>query len=192
MKRLNIVVVLALGISTLGGCSLFKTHAVDNGAGDRTGGSDANGATTQGIEAGSDFTGIETQGPGGSRSRYQGEKPWNDPQSPLYNTVIYFEFDSSTVRPAYESLIATHAEYLAAHPDLGVTMEGHADERGTREYNIALGEQRAITVARMMKLQGVEDVQIKVISYGEEKQVAFEHNESAWRQNRRVQIKYPK
>ncbi len=190
MKRLNRVVVLAFIISTLGACSLFKTNGQD-GAGDGTSGPDADGVTTQGIEAGGEFMGIETKGPGGSRDRYQGEKPWNDPQSPLYNTVVYFEFDSSTVELAYENLIATHAEYLAAHPDLNVIMEGHADERGTREYNIALGEQRANGVAKMMKLQGVGDVQIKVISYGEEKQVAFDHNETGWSQNRRVEIKYP-
>ena len=191
MKQLNIVMVLALVVSTMGGCSLFKTNA-EGGADDGTGGPDAGGVTTQRIEAGRGFEGVETQGLGGGRSQYQGEKPWNDPQSPLSNTVIYFDFDSSTVQPAHESLIATHAEYLAAHPDLSITMEGHADERGTREYNIALGEQRANSVARMMKLQGVGDVQIEVISYGEEKQVASDHNESAWSQNRRVEIKYPK
>ena len=191
MKQLNIVMVLALVISTLGGCSLFKANGEDT-AGDGGSESGDSRATTQGIDAGSDIKGIDTRVPSGFPSQYQGEKPWNDPQSPLSNIVIYFEFDSSTVQPGNEGLIAAHAEYLSAHPDLNIAIEGHADELGTREYNIALGEQRANAVAKMMKLQGVGDFQIKVISYGEEKRVALEHNESAWRQNRRVEIKYPK
>ncbi len=191
MSRLNIVVVLALVINSMSGCSLFKTDEND-GAGNQGGGFYGDGATTQGIEPGGELKGIETEGLDGNNSWYQGEKPWTDPQSPLFNTVVYFEFDSSTVEPAHQGLIAAHAEFLASHPELSVTIEGHADARGTREYNIALGEQRANAVAKIMKLQGVEDAQIIVISYGEEKQVAFDNNESGWSQNRRAEIKYPK
>lgn len=147
--------------------------------------------TTSGFEGaqGADMTGIQTQGigPGGEF----GEDPLHDPQSPLADRVIYFPFDNSQVQPEYEPVVSAHGQFLANHQNLKITLEGHADERGSREYNIALGEQRAKSVAKMMKLQGVSDDQIQIISYGEEKPAAYEHDEEAWRLNRRVEITYP-
>ena len=103
---------------------------------------------------------------------------------------VHFEFDSSTIDSEYAAIVEAHAKHLSSNTSLNVTLEGHADERGTREYNLALGERRAQAVARMMKALGVSGSRIKLVSYGEEKPVALEHNESAWRQNRRVEIIY--
>lgn len=103
---------------------------------------------------------------------------------------VHFEFDSSSVDGESAAIIEAHAKHLSDNKNLKVTLEGHADERGTREYNLALGERRAKAVARMMKALGVSGSRIKTVSYGEEKPLALEHNESGWRQNRRVEIIY--
>ncbi|MDH5407929.1 MAG: peptidoglycan-associated lipoprotein Pal [Gammaproteobacteria bacterium] len=114
----------------------------------------------------------------------------DDPSSPLSKRVIYFEFDSSTIQSDYQELISAHAAYLVENPDVSIVLEGHADERGTREYNIALGERRAKAVRQLMTLQGVTEKQLQVISFGEERPVALGHDESAWSLNRRVEILY--
>lgn len=105
-------------------------------------------------------------------------------------TVFYFDFDQSVVKPAALSALEGHAQYLAQHPSASIRLEGHTDERGTREYNMALGERRAKSVERVLEVNGVADSQIQTISYGEEKPAALGHNESAWSQNRRVELKY--
>jgi len=114
----------------------------------------------------------------------------NDPNSPLSQRVLYFDLDSSQIKDSDRDILAVHAEFLAAHTDITVVLEGHADERGSREYNIALGEKRAKTVKQIMTLQGVADNQIQVISFGEERPVALGHDSSAWNLNRRVEILY--
>lgn len=103
---------------------------------------------------------------------------------------VYFAFDSSTVEDESRRIIEAHAAYLVAHPQTKVVLEGHTDERGTREYNLALGERRSQAVERMMRTLGVSASRIKVTSYGEEKPVATGHDESSWRLNRRVEIMY--
>ena len=114
----------------------------------------------------------------------------NDPNSPLSQRVLYFELDSSQIKGEDRDIITVHAEFLAAHPEMTVVLEGHADERGSREYNIALGEKRAKSVKQLMTLQGVTEKQIQVISFGEERPVALGHDSSAWNLNRRVEILY--
>ena len=114
----------------------------------------------------------------------------NDPNSPLSQRIVYFDFDQSTVLPAYQVVIDNHAEYLASYPDVRVRLEGHADERGSREYNIALGERRATSVRQLLLLQGVSAAQIDILSYGEELPVALAHDEEAWALNRRVEFVY--
>lgn len=103
---------------------------------------------------------------------------------------VYFMFDSSAVDAESRQIIEAHAAYLSDNRRIKVTLEGHADERGTREYNLALGERRAKAVARIMSVLGVSSRRITTTSYGEEKPVALGHNESAWRLNRRVEIAY--
>lgn len=116
--------------------------------------------------------------------------PLQDPGSPLAQRTIYFDFDRSTVRDEYLDLIKSHGEYLLEHPDRLVTLEGHADERGSREYNLALGEERAKAVRDLLMLQGVSGDQISIVSYGEERPADSGHDETAWQHNRRVVIVY--
>lgn len=103
---------------------------------------------------------------------------------------VYFAFDSSTIDEEGRAVVEAHAAHLAANPQLKITLEGNCDERGTREYNLALGERRAQAVERMMKVLGVAGNRIKTVSFGEEKALCQEHNESCWRQNRRAEISY--
>jgi len=114
----------------------------------------------------------------------------DNPDSPLYSKVIYFDFDSSQVRADYVDVVAAHGDYLAADPSVTVTIEGHTDERGSREYNIALGERRANAVKRLLMAQGTAESQIVTISYGEERPVDPGLHETAWEQNRRAELIY--
>ncbi len=116
--------------------------------------------------------------------------PLSDPNSPLSVRTIYFDYDSSQISSEGQSALNAHAEYLSLHPDQIITIEGHTDERGTREYNLSLGERRAQAVADFLMASGVPAQQMKVISYGEENPVALDHNESAWQLNRRVELIY--
>lgn len=115
---------------------------------------------------------------------------FSDPNNPLSKQTIYFELDSSQVKQEFVPVVAAHAQYLASHPNQHVILSGHADERGSSEYNIALGEQRAKSVERMMRSQGVSAGQLEVVSYGEEKPAVSGHDESAWQMNRRVEVGY--
>ena len=117
--------------------------------------------------------------------------PLDDPASPLSKRTIYFEFDSSEISSEFQDIITAHAQYLAANPELSVVLEGHTDERGSREYNMALGERRASSVQKMMLLQGVQENQIQSVSFGEERPAAPGSDESAWEVNRRVELLYP-
>jgi peptidoglycan-associated lipoprotein len=123
------------------------------------------------------------------RGEWQGD-PLENPNSLLATRVIYFDFDQSTVRSEYLEVIQAHADYLAANPQVVVRLEGHADEKGTREYNLGLGENRANSVRSLMLAQGVADNQLVVVSYGEERPAAFENNEESWALNRRVELIY--
>jgi peptidoglycan-associated lipoprotein len=105
-------------------------------------------------------------------------------------SVIYFEYDSSEIRPEYVGVVAAHAAYLAKYPTARARVEGHTDERGSREYNIGLGERRGQTVRKALQLQGVTDSQVTTVSYGEERPAAEGSDESAYSRNRRVEISY--
>ena len=108
----------------------------------------------------------------------------------LANRIVYFDFDSSTIRSDDRAIVGAHSNYLAQHSNVKVALEGHADERGSREYNVALGERRATAVRQAMTLQGVSASQISTVSYGEERPSAMGHDEASWRMNRRVEIVY--
>lgn len=110
--------------------------------------------------------------------------------SPDFVRTVYFEYDSSDVRSEFIPLITAHGELLASDANRRVVLEGHADERGSREYNVALGERRAISVRRLLLSSGASNAQIRVVSYGEERPAVIGHNESAWHKNRRVEIRY--
>lgn len=104
--------------------------------------------------------------------------------------VIYFDFDKSTIRSEFRAVLDLHAEYLSANENANVILEGHADERGTREYNLALGERRADAVASYLKLRGVSTAQFELVSFGEEKPVALGSTSEDYAKNRRVEFKY--
>ncbi len=104
--------------------------------------------------------------------------------------VIYFEFDSSDIRSEFVDVIAAHGRFLAGNASIRVRLEGHSDERGTREYNIGLGERRAQAVKRALALQGVQEAQVATVSYGEERPAAAGSEENAYSKNRRVEIVY--
>ena len=103
--------------------------------------------------------------------------------------VIYFDYDDSSIRSEYDSVLASHAQNLIKSGGR-ITIQGHTDERGSREYNMALGEERAHVVSRHLINQGVSASQITSVSYGEEQPESYEHNESAWARNRRAVLEY--
>ena len=108
---------------------------------------------------------------------------------PTENSV-YFGYDQASLDEQYESVLFAHAEFLKANPGIKVEIQGNCDERGSREYNIALGQRRALTVKRALELLGVEGYRIETVSFGAEKPVAFGSNEESWRLNRRADIVY--
>jgi len=114
----------------------------------------------------------------------------DDPQSALSIRIIYFEYNSNEIRSEYRSAIEAHAAYLSQNPSTTITLEGHADERGSREYNLALGESRAKAVKQQLLILGASSSQIRLVSYGEERPAVDGHDESSWQQNRRVEILY--
>lgn len=123
-------------------------------------------------------------------SQTQQMDPFEDPNSLLSKRVVYFDFDSSAIRDDALPIIQAHADYLANNTQVSFTLEGHADERGTREYNLALGERRADAVRRMLIANGVSPAQVRVVSYGEERPAVLGHDESAWSMNRRAELVY--
>lgn len=108
----------------------------------------------------------------------------------LSERTIYFDFDSSTIADKYQEVLKHHGKYLALNSSASLRVEGHTDERGTREYNVALADRRAQAVKRLILFQGASDNQILVISYGEEKPVAMGHDENVWQLNRRAELVY--
>lgn len=114
----------------------------------------------------------------------------DDPSAGELGSVIYFDFDSSEVRPQDQDMVSRHAMQLGGNTRLSVRLEGHADERGSREYNIGLGERRSQAVRQMLMIQGVSASQISTVSFGEERPASFGSSEMDYAQNRRVEIKY--
>ena len=108
----------------------------------------------------------------------------------LSELVIYFDYDEADIKPEYNAMLQAHGRNLAANPNMQVRLEGHADERGSREYNIGLGERRAQAVRRVLMLQGATANQLSTVSYGEERPAATGSDEEAWRLNRRVELAY--
>lgn len=130
------------------------------------------------------------QGGSGTTATEISADPFSDPANPLSHAVIYFDYNSSTVRSGDIDVINAHARYLADNPSAKIRLEGHADERGSREYNVALSENRGISVKRLMMFQGIRSDQTETVAYGEERPIEFCHAESCWSKNRRVEIIY--
>jgi peptidoglycan-associated lipoprotein len=171
--KLGSFMVLAL-VLVISGCS-SKGGSIQGDAGieDRGTGADG-GAVASGADGGTDYSSYSL----------------TDPDSPLSRRIIYFEYDSAEITDSDQELLVMHAGYLVGNPDQFITLEGHTDERGSREYNIALGDRRALSVQRILELNGVAAEQITIVSYGEEKPAAEGHSDAAWRLNRRVELVY--
>lgn len=118
---------------------------------------------------------------------------WGDltnPESPLSKRRLLFDYDSSAIRDEYRAVLEAHARFMMANKDARAILQGHADERGSREYNLALGQRRAESVLKALNLLGVPEQQMEAVSFGEEKPVVEGHDEDAWQQNRRTEVLY--
>jgi peptidoglycan-associated lipoprotein len=146
----------------------------------------------QTVEATTPGTGAATAGATGGGVTGTGAQgnPLHDPRSVLSKRSVYFDFDSYVVKDEYKPLIEAHAKYLQTNRSARITLQGNCDERGSREYNIALGQRRADTVKRMMQLYGATDAQIETVSFGKEKPKNLGHDEAAWAENRRDDVVY--
>ena len=116
--------------------------------------------------------------------------PFDDPSSPLSKKSVFFDFDKYTINQADGVIVTAHAKYMAGNKAAKVRLEGNADERGGREYNLALGQKRADAVKKALELVGASEANVEAVSFGKEKPVDFSHNEDAWAKNRRVEIRY--
>lgn len=113
-----------------------------------------------------------------------------DTDSCLRQRVVYFDLDRTEIKPEFQAQMSCHAEYLHQFPDARVSLEGNTDERGSREYNLGLGERRGNAVQGALSAAGASSAQLNVVSYGEERPVCRQHDESCWSKNRRVEIVY--
>ena len=175
-KGLNSVLLLIFSVALLAAC-------------EGTTGTTKDDSTVSSSGSGSSSSESATTSVTGSGSSWAGHA-LDDPDSLLAKRTVFFEFDESVILDADRPILEAHAQYLSQNPGAAVTLEGHTDERGTREYNLALGEQRAISVRQFMSLLGASGQQMRTVSYGEERPAALGHNEEAWAQNRRVEIIY--
>ena len=121
---------------------------------------------------------------------YTDARNFDNSNSLLSKRVVYFDFDKSEVKSEYRAIVAAHAAYVSANGSARVTLEGHADERGTREYNLGLGERRGNAISGLLSAAGAMGSQLDTVSYGEERPVCRVSDDSCWSQNRRVEIVY--
>ena len=169
----TLVVLLVAALFSVAGCGSKPTKPDANAGTEQ--GAGTSGADSNAAGAGDAGDGTEVPGP---------------QEGLLAKRIIYFDFDSSEIKGEGTAIIAAHAKHLATSQRMKVRLEGHTDERGSREYNIGLGERRAQAVRRALMLQGAADVQLSTVSYGEERPAAAGTDEAAWAQNRRVEIVY--
>jgi peptidoglycan-associated lipoprotein len=180
MKRMISIALLLAGAALLSGCPKKHNVIEPPAAGTQVPSS----STTAPGEAAS-TTGRALDGDAGA-----GAGAGNYTTGPLAKRVIYFDFDKSEIKPEFADLVTAHARNLTAHPNLKMKLEGNTDERGTREYNIGLGERRAQAVRRALMLQGVAESQLTTVSFGAERPAVEGDDETAWAQNRRVEMVY--
>lgn len=119
-----------------------------------------------------------------------GSQPWNDPSSPLFQRSVYFDFNEYTVQTKYQKQLSAHASFLKSNPKQKIIIQGNTDDRGTAEYNLALGQRRSDAVRKSLNLMGVSDDQMEAVSFGKEKPKAEGDTEAAWAENRRADIVY--
>jgi peptidoglycan-associated lipoprotein len=169
MNNLSKLIMVGVMVAALSSCQTVK-HAMGMDSADQQGGAQANGM--------------------GDQTSFNDENSAANRLKAPYDQTYHFEFDKYDVQQDDIASINAQANYLAGHPQAKIRIEGHADDRGSREYNIALGWRRAKAVAAVLQQQGVTMKQIAMVSFGKEKPVAFGHDEQAYSQNRRVELVY--
>lgn len=176
MKRIVSIALLLAGAALLSGCPKKSNVVEPPTAGSQVSGGAGEGASSSGNALGGDASaqGANTNGAEGSGA--------------MSGKVIYFDFDKSEIKPEYASVITTNARILTSHPNMKMKLEGNTDERGTREYNIGLGERRAQAVKRALMLQGAAESQLTTVSFGSERPAVEGDDEAAWAKNRRVEL----
>jgi peptidoglycan-associated lipoprotein len=169
------VLLIAIATLALAGCPK-KPTTVPEGSGSTASEGSATGAAGEGqVGEGRELPGASGSATGGPAG---------------IGNVIYFDYDRSDIRPEYAALINSHAKFLAASAGIRIRIEGHTDERGSREYNIALAERRAQAVKSALNLQGANEAQLTTVSYGEERPAVAGSDEAAYEKNRRVELVY--
>ena len=184
MKRIASIACLLAGVALLSGCPKKPTTVEPPTAGTQVGGAGGanavgGGPSTSGSALGGD-DGMNASGAGG----------FGGGAGSMAGRVIYFDFDKSDIKPEFAGVITTNAQNLTGHPGMKLKLEGNTDERGTREYNIGLGERRAQAVRRALMLQGVSESQLSTTSFGAERPAVEGDDEAAWAKNRRVELAY--
>jgi len=152
-------------------------------------------ATDGGTDSGADATGLDGSdtGDGGvivDSAPLTVAEMLEQSEGALSNRTIYFEFDSAKLTSESIEILESHGDFIAGNGEVSVRLEGHADERGSREYNIALGDRRAQSVRRVLLFQGASSDQVETVSYGEEQPAVSGHDEESWSKNRRVELIY--
>lgn len=183
MKKFNCAFILCAGVVFLSACSSAPPVKPD----------DTNVAKTKTEEKApmqiAPAKSVPTTSPNTTASTLP---PYLDPASQLsIKRSVYFDYDNFSVKHDYSPMLEMHGKYLTANPKLTIRVEGNADERGSKEYNLALGQKRAEAVVRTLKVYGVREDQMEAVSWGEEKPRAQGHDEAAFSQNRRVDLVYP-
>jgi peptidoglycan-associated lipoprotein len=174
MRKILIVLMLVAAVGSAA-CASKKPKTGAPASSEVTNGADSAGAGSDAANGGSVGSDDETAGPQGGL---------------LAKRIVYFDFDSSDIKGEGTDVVAAHAKYLASHASTRVRLEGNTDDRGSREYNIGLGERRAQAVRRALLLQGATEAQLATVSYGAERPAVVGNDESAWAKNRRVEIVY--
>ena len=176
-KNLLRVVILLLPVFVLWGCE--STPDVEEEASATPVSTSDSGASTSAADSGS-----------GATAKPMPQAAPDTSNDLLSQNIVYFDYDRNDIKGEFKDVIMAHANYLASNPSAKMMIEGHADERGTREYNIGLGDRRANAVRQLLVLQGASSSQVDSISYGEERPSATGHDESSWSQNRRAELVY--
>ncbi|MEC6795774.1 peptidoglycan-associated lipoprotein Pal [Photobacterium sp. S4TG1] len=175
---------IALPMMTLAACSSTDSTGTSAGSQNQTSGAEVSGLNG---------SGQSTVSTPLSQSGAMTEQQLHEQQMQKLRQeeqTVFFKFDNAEIQPAYQNMLEAHAEYLRNHPNTKVVVQGHADERGTPEYNIALGERRATAVAQYLQALGVSANQMSIVSYGEEKPLLFGHTDADYAKNRRAVIVY--
>ena len=173
-----------LAVSVLSGCAGDQIKSGEGQGGDQEGGAQVGSIDDGDNQSGSVIVdGVQRE------VSYDRDAIYDD-ANVLSDRTIYFDFDSSAISADDEEVIKHHGKYLALNSSASMRIEGHTDERGSREYNIALADRRAQSVKKLLMFQGASSNQIVVISYGEEKPASLGHDESAWELNRRAEMMY--